>query len=147
MQNRSGLSLFDVIITLAVLAVLAVMATPGWVRARDAYAVRAARDAAAAVVERARSLATSRGSARLVVDPAAAELQLEAPAGTRAASPVSIGHAFGVHVTVDGRSSGAVALDFNVMGLGVVANRTLRFRRGREEAGLTLSIYGRARRW
>jgi len=147
MRNRPGVSLFDLIITLAVLAVLGVMATPGLVRARDAYAVRASRDATAALIERARSLATSRGTARLVVDPATAELRLESPAGAQAHDPMAIGHLFGVRLTVDGRSSGSVALDFNAMGLGVVANRTLRFRRGREEAGLSLSIYGRPRRW
>ena len=146
MQNRAAVSLFDLIITLAVLSVIGVAAVPGWLRGRDAYAVRAARDATAGMVERARSLATARGSARLWVDPAMAEVTLEV-AGAPASDPLGLGQTFGVQLTVDGRSAGRVALDFNAVGLGVVANRTLRFRRGREEAGLTLSIYGRARRW
>ena len=36
---------------------------------------------------------------------------------------------------------------FDGLGLGQVASTTVRFRRGDAEAGLTLSSYGRVRRW
>jgi hypothetical protein len=147
MHNRPAFSVFDLLVVLALLSVIASVTAPRLVNARNAYAARAARDAAAAWVERARSLASSRGTARLIVDPAVGELRLEAPAGVVVRIPLAVESAFGVQLSVDGTRSGAVELDFNAMGLGVLANRTLRFRRGDEEARLSLSTYGRARRW
>jgi Tfp pilus assembly protein FimT len=144
---RPGATLPDLIITLAVLAILTAMAAPRLMRARDAYAARAARDAAAALIEQTRVQAAARGTARLVVDPQRGTLVVQSPAGGAAAAELSAGDAFGITVTVDGHSTGVVALDFNALGLGVVANRTLRFHRGAEEARLSLSTYGRVRRW
>jgi hypothetical protein len=147
MRNRSAFSVLDLLVVLALLSVIASVTVPRLVNARNAYAARAARDAAAAWVERARSLASSRGTARLTVDIAQGELRMEAPVGVTVGMPLAVQSAFGVRMSVDGTSSGTVHLDFNAVGLGVLANRTLRFRRGDEEARLSLSTYGRARRW
>ena len=147
MRNRSAFSVFDLVIVLALLSVIASLAVPRLVSARNGYAARAARDAAAAWIERTRSLATSRGSARLIIDPATGELRIESPLGVAGPTPLAVTATFGVNLTVDGKTSGVVELDFNAMGLGALANRTLHFRRGSDEAKLTLSTYGRVRRW
>ncbi len=141
-----GATLADLLITLAILAVLLAMAAPRLVRARDAYAVRGARDAAASLIERAAALAGMRGGARLQVDPGAGELRAEAPPGQPAGQALRLTLQFGVVLSVDGHS-GPLALDFDGLGLGSIANRTLRFRRGGEEARLSLSLYGRPRQW
>jgi len=143
---RPGVALPDLIITLAILAILAVIAAPRLQQASQAMAARAARDAAATEFERARVLALARGTARVIVDPASAELRVESPAGIPAAPPLRLG-AFATAVTVDGLASGTASLDFNAIGLGVSANRTIRFRRGQQESRLSLSLYGRVRRW
>jgi type II secretory pathway pseudopilin PulG len=144
---RSGTTLADLIIAIAVLAVVTTIAAPRLVTARNAMAVRAARDAAAGEIERARTMALARGTSRIVLDPASAQLRLEAPAGTAVRDPVRFADAFRVQMSIDGHSAGTVALDFNAMGLGVSANRTIRFQRGAVEARLSMSLYGRVRRW
>ena len=145
---KSGTTLAELILVLALLAAAAGVASPRLVHARDEYAVRSARDATAALVDRARTLAQLRGSARLRIDPAAAEIRVEAPIGNPAGSPLFLRSDWGADVSIAGRGSTApLDLDFDGRGLGRLANRTLRFRRGGQEARLTLSSYGRVRRW
>ena len=146
-DDRAGATLAELVLSLSILAWAAGLALPRLAGARDEYAVRAARDAAAALVDRARLLAQLRGSARLRIDPGAAELRIEAPIGTAAGAPLLPGAEWGAALVIAGHGSGPVALDFDVRGLGRVASRTLQFRRGDREARLTLSAYGRVRRW
>jgi prepilin-type N-terminal cleavage/methylation domain-containing protein len=143
---RSGVTLPDLIITLAILAILAVIAAPRLQRAGQAMATRSARDAAAMEFERARVLALARGTARVIVDPVAAELRVESPVGFPAGPPLRLA-GFAAAVSVDGQAAGTTSLDFNAIGLGVSANRTIRFHRGQQESRLSLSVYGRVRRW
>jgi type II secretory pathway pseudopilin PulG len=144
---RAGTSLAELVLTLAILGCAAAIAVPRLSGARDEYAVRAARDAAAALVDRARLLAQLRGSARLDVDPVLSEIRVESPIGTPAATPLRPGAEWRAALAIAGSQSGTVSLDFDAHGLGRVANRTIRFRRGDREARLTLSTYGRVRRW
>jgi Tfp pilus assembly protein FimT len=142
-SGRSGATLPELIVVLGLLAILGGMTFTASADVRNGVAVRAARDAAAGEIARARALATLHGSARLLLDPGSTDLVLEAPAGSPAAvTPLESG----VTVTVDGRSE-PVWLEFDALGLGRLANRTIRFGRGSAEARLTLSSYGRARRW
>jgi hypothetical protein len=143
---RAGATLAELLLSLSILTCAAGLAWPRLAGARDEYAVRAARDAAAALVDRTRLLAQARGSARLRVDPAAGRMQLESPIGVPAGTPLLTGPDWGAALDVAG-SAGAVVLDFDGRGLGRLANRTLQFRRGTREARLTLSSYGRVRRW
>lgn len=145
-RRRTGVALPDLIITLAILSILAVIAAPHLREASEAMAVRSARDAAAGELERARVLAIARGSARVIVDPATAELRVEAPPGTAAGSPLRL-DVFSATVSVDGLTSGTASLDFNAIGIGQTANRTIRFHRGGQESRISLSLYGRVRRW
>lgn len=146
-QPRAGTTLAELILTISIMAAVAAFALPQLTGARDEYAVRAARDAAAALVDRTRSLAQLRGSGRVLVDPRASEIRIEAPIGTPVAGSLSPRAEWGAEVLLSGRPVGVLALDFDARGLGRLANRTLRFRRGDREARLSLSTYGRVRRW
>lgn len=144
-RRRHGATLTELIATLAILAIIAVIAAPRLRQASQAMATRAARDAAAAEIERARVLAMGRGSARVIVDPAASTLRVEAPPGLAAGSPLRL-EIYSATVSVDG-TAGTVSLDFNALGIGQSANRTIRFQRGAQESRISLSVYGRVRRW
>ena len=145
-RNRAGATLAELILSISLLSGAAAIAVPRLIGTRDEYAARAARDAAAALVDRARTLAQLRGSARLRIDPAVGEIRVEAPIGSAVGAPLHTAADWGVVLALSG-SPGPAALDFDVRGLGRLANRTLRFQRGGREARLTLSTYGRVRRW
>jgi hypothetical protein len=149
MQNpnlRAGATLVDVVVVLAILSIVSGMAAPRLGAARDGWAAAAARDATIAIVAKARTQAMARGSARLIVDPVSSVIRLESPIGVVVGEALHIGREWGVAVAVD-RASGVVGIDFDGLGLGRLASRTLRFRRGAAEARLSLSTYGRPRRW
>ena len=147
LRSRQGTTLTDLITAMAVISNILTAAAPRYVRARDAYAARAARDVAAAALEQARTLAAGRGTARIVIDPPAGTLIVEAPAGVRARQPLRLSQGFGISMSVDGHAGGPVVLDYNALGLGIIASRTIRFQRGGAEAGISVSTYGRVRRW
>ena len=68
-------------------------------------------------------------------------------AGPAVDDPVRLGDAFGVTLAADQHAGGVIILEFDGLGIGRVASRTFRIRRGATEARLTLSSYGRPRRW
>lgn len=145
-RRRAGYTLADLIIALSLLGIILGTAAPRALSLRSHTAVRSARDAAASAIERARSLAVSRGTARIVVDPIAGTIVTEAPVGVIAGPTVRVGDASGV--TLDAGSAGRpVSIDFNALGLGMVASRTLTFAHGGVTAGLSISSFGRVRRW
>jgi hypothetical protein len=80
------------------------------------------------------------------VDLAHASARIEAPVGL-IRETLHLGAGFGVQLVIDHATTSTVRLDFDALGLGRLANRTFRVRRGRHEARLTLSSYGRPRRW
>lgn len=146
MTNEPGTTLPELILLMLLIALLTAFAVPATRNARDQAAVRGARNALAGSVARARMLALSRGSARLSVDVSRDAVDLEA--GGSAAEPRrELGAEFGVDIVVDQSSVPVVVLEFDGLGVGRLANRTFRVRRGAAEARLTLSTYGRPRRW
>jgi hypothetical protein len=96
----------------------------------------------AARVADPRARAVARASARVPID-STGSVRIEAPigAGPGAASPP-----LNALVHADG-AAGPVAIEFDARGVGIVASRTFRVRRGAAEARLTLSAFGRPRRW
>jgi prepilin-type N-terminal cleavage/methylation domain-containing protein len=146
-RRTSGHTLPELLIVLAVLAIAASITAPRVRGGLDVYAVRAARDATAAVLGQARALALARGSAVVVLDGAVGQVFLEAPAGRAIGAPVDVSALFHVDVESDGAPASTVTLRFDALGIGRFSNHTLRFHRGGAEAHLTLSSYGRPRRW
>lgn len=146
-RRRTGSSLLELLVTLLLITLLVTGAATALRRGIETYAARAARDSMAALVARTRALALSNAGARLVVDPASATAWVEAPVGSPAGEPLRLGDIFQVTLTVDQHTGGLVSIDFDALAIGRVASRTFRVRRGEAEARLTLSSYGRPRRW
>lgn len=156
---RPGTTLIELAIVLTLIAILLTVATPPLRRGADAVAARGARDALAAAVAQTRALAVARGGAALIVDPDRTRYRIEAPPGQPTAPPVDLGARYRVRLTLDdgsavggaGRSGGAardpITLSFDPRGLGRMTNRTVHLWRGDARASLTLSAYGRPRRW
>jgi prepilin-type N-terminal cleavage/methylation domain-containing protein len=140
-----GTTLLELLFALALIAILLGFAYPPLARTFERYAVRAAADALTAQVTRARIAAVAYGGADLIIDAPRGHTQLRSPAGQIIAQQDLAG--FGVALDVDGSRTEQVALSFDALGIGRMANRTFRFRRGQAEARVTLSAYGRVREW
>lgn len=141
-----GTTLVEAIFALTLLGVLAGLFVPTLRAALDRVASAGARDALLVAVARARAVAIARGGATLVVDVSTARFWIDAVDGTRVDPPVDLAAEYGVTLAVDGGGE-RLALRFDGLGLGQVANRTIRVRRGEAESRLTLSSYGRPRPW
>ncbi len=145
-----GFTLHELLVVLAVLAVLAALAAPVAGGVSDAVAAKGARDATAGLLSRARAEAPARGGTHLSVDLGTAAVTLRAgrpEAGGALLATLDLRHAFGASVASRGMTEGVVDLVFDAHGIGRVASRSLAFRRGKAEAALTVSSYGRVRRW
>lgn len=145
-MRRPGTSLTELLCALTILAVLLGLAFWPMARVLDRYGARAGRDALAAGIARARMLAVARGGATLVLEVPAGRFWVEA-GGDTAAAPIDLFAHYSVVLAVDGAAADRVELRFDGLGIGRMVNRTVRVRRGSEEAGLTLSSYGRVRKW
>jgi type II secretory pathway pseudopilin PulG len=139
--------LLELAVVLSILGVLVGLAYPSLRRGLDGIAARGARDALGMGVARARAAAVARGGAALIVDIQGARFWVEAAAGDTVGRPVDIGKRYGVRLALEGAPAERVALRFDGLGIGRVTNRTFQVRRGRAEAHLTLSAYGRPRVW
>ncbi len=144
--DRPGVSLVELIFALIVMAVLLGLAMPPLHRAVDVVASETARDALAAYLGRTRLAAVAAGGALLVLNPATGTARIEVVRGA-SPPPLRLAGDYGVRMSMDGSAGRPVVLRFDGLGLGQIASRTIRLRRGAAEAGLTISSYGRARRW
>lgn len=140
-----GFTLVEVVLVLCLVGILTSLATPALSAGRDGAAVRAARDQVAAALTYTRAAALARGGAALVVDVERANLWVRDAAGDTVARPLDLRARYGVAVTT--RGGPTVEIRYDAMGIGRLASRTLRFRRGRARAVLTVSAYGRVRAW
>jgi prepilin-type N-terminal cleavage/methylation domain-containing protein len=141
----SGFSLLELTVALTLVAVLCGLGAPLWRVTVDRWAVRSVRDRAAIALHRARLEARRWGGANLEIDAEAGSLRLlRAPSDSLIWEDSSPGD-HRVRVVLP-RGAGATTLTFDALGLGVVASRTLLFRRGRAEARLIVSSRGRGTR-
>ena len=147
MHTQRGTTLPELLVVFAILAIVATMTMPRVGRALDIYATRAARDAMAAAIGRARALAIARGSATVFLDAAAGTLRVQAPTGVSPSDDLDLSSLFRVTCELDGNPAALVTLNFDALGIGRFSNHTLRCHRNGAEARLTLSSYGRPRRW
>ena len=142
MRNRMGTSLIELMVVLALLGLLLGIAAPPASRWRDVLAVRAARDELASGLAMTRARATATGGAALFLDASNGVFWIAT--GRGAGAVTDVGRRYGV--SIEG-ADGVVEIRYDALGIGRLANRTLRFRRGRAESGLAVSAYGRVRRW
>lgn len=145
MNAREGYTLIELVVALGVLGILLGIAAPPALRWRDAASVRSARDEIAAGLARARIAAVAHGGASLWIDAASGRFWIAAANGADVIATVDLADRYGIRV--ESGSAGAVEVRFDALGIGRLANRTLRVRRRGATAGLTISAYGRYRRW
>lgn len=145
--TRPGTTLLELALVLSILGVLLGLGYPLFRKGLDGLAVRGARDTLGSGVARARVAALSRGGASLMVDLGAARFWVESATGDTIGTPTDLAARYGVRVSTTGAGTDRVALRFDGLGIGRVANRTFQLRRGSAEANLTLSAYGRPRAW
>ena len=141
---RHGYTLVELIVVMAILAMLLGIVLPATARWRHAAAVRAARDELAAGLAWTRIAAASHGGASLVLDPPTGRFWTRTADG-RDSELVDLKARYGVRV--DSGSEDPVVFPYDALGIGRLANRTVYVRRGDATAGLTVSSYGRYRRW
>ncbi|HEX7089576.1 MAG TPA: prepilin-type N-terminal cleavage/methylation domain-containing protein [Longimicrobiales bacterium] len=144
--GRSGFTLLELAIALALVAALLGAGAIAFSRLLDRYAVRAARDALAAGFAHARAAAIAHGGASLVVELPAARFRVDA-AGAPPAAPLDLHAQYRVTLSADGLPADSLVFRFDALGIGRMTSRTFRIRRGHAEAGLTVAAYGRIRRW
>jgi Tfp pilus assembly protein FimT len=142
-----GFGLAEATLAIVLVAVLASLAAPPMRRLVEGAAARGARDALAAAVARTRVAAIGAGGATLHVRLDDGSFSIRTKGGATVYDGPSLETAYGAVVSADGAPAPSVAIAFDGLGIGRVASRTLRFRRGGAEARLTISAYGRLRRW
>lgn len=140
---RRGYSLAELMVALALAALLLAVALPGAARWRDDFAVRAARNDLAAGLAWTRIAAVSGGGASFVVEPDSGWFRTRTvdggPGPTR-----DLRARYGVTF-----ESPEVTLEipFDALGIGRLASQTVVVRRGAARAGVVVSAYGRVRPW
>jgi type II secretory pathway pseudopilin PulG len=143
MCNRNAHTLTELALVLMILGTLAAIAAPSLARARDAYAVRAARNELASAIAVTRAAAIMNGGAAFRFDPDSGIGWIETSRGARLPDTFVTGPRYGVRISCD--RVPPVAFRFDALGIGRLANGVLRVQRGCAEATLTISAYGRLR--
>jgi len=146
-RSRPGVTLLELLCSLALLGVLLGMVAIPIARVADVLAVRAARDAILNAAARTRALATRHGGAHLSVSAADGAVAITTRDGVVADTLVRLSSDYRVEVGFDDSRLAVATMRFDALGLGRLANRTIRLRRGVVTAGVTFSAYGRARPW
>jgi prepilin-type N-terminal cleavage/methylation domain-containing protein len=142
---RRGYTLLEILIVLMVTAILLSIAVPAGARWRDAAAARAARDELASRLCWTRIAAASHGGATLVLDIQAARYRVDLGNGGFAHAG-DLRRAHGVHLGM-ATARDSLVLRYDAVGIGRTTGGTLHVRRGAAVAGLTITPYGRFRRW
>jgi prepilin-type N-terminal cleavage/methylation domain-containing protein len=140
-----GHTLVELLVAIAIAAMLLTLSVPPARRWHDGIVVRAARDEIAAALADTRVAAVAAGGAALVLDPTGARFWVR-PDGAPPGPPTDLESRYGVRMNA-GTGQDEVVLRYDGLGIGRIASRTIRIERGRAAAGLTVSAYGRYRRW
>jgi Tfp pilus assembly protein FimT len=136
----------ELLLVFTLLAILAAFAVPSLVRARDALSVRAARDAIVSAATRTRSLAMARGGAFLRVNEDGV-IAVLARDTARVHSQWDLGQRYGITIQIENSSRTSALLEYDALGVGRLANLTVRVQRGQTAGIVTFSAYGRPRPW
>jgi prepilin-type N-terminal cleavage/methylation domain-containing protein len=136
---RTGHTLLELLVAMALVGLAGTAVLPAARRAADRAAVSGAREALAGLVARTRTEAMTSGGASLRARAADATVWVEV--GDSVLGLRGLGEEFGVTLDV---GAAEAELDFDALGLGRRASRTLIVRRGLAEARLVVAAYGRA---
>jgi type II secretory pathway pseudopilin PulG len=138
------MTLTETCLALTLIGILGSAAVPSARHGLAVVQVRAAREAVFGAAMRTRAVAIAQGGAELIVDTTEKTALVVNAAGAVIHTTALTSHR--VELIADASSS-RVIIRYDARGIGRMASRTLRFRRGDVEAGLTISSYGRVRRW
>ena len=142
-DRRRGTTLVELLLVLAVGAVLLGLGVPRGRALLDHLAVTAAREEIAGMLHRARALAHEASGATLLVDVDAESMTLVGgDGGVRGRLLLA---ERGLDLSTSG-SGGVIDMTWNALGWGVITSRTLVVRRGAGEARVVVSSRGRATR-
>jgi Tfp pilus assembly protein FimT len=146
-HRRSGTSLVEILFVLCLIGVLLMLGGASYGSARDVAAVRAARDEIVAASARTRAYAVRHGGGALTIDGVAGTLRIVTRDSAINVTEV-MSDALGVTVAVDGsRGLTSATLQYDALGIGRLASRTITLSRGSVSGGVTFSAYGRPRIW
>lgn len=141
--NRIGASLFELLITLSVVAVLLSISMPRLHAGMNALAVRAARESAFGLFSRARVVAIQHGGSSIHLSAREDRMSVRSASGEIVAEELF--QMRDVDLTIAGADS--VTLRYDGHGLGRMMSRTIGFNSHDAQSGLTISSFGRVRRW
>lgn len=142
--RRLGATLFELLLTLALLGVLASVAAPNIRSTMNILAVRAARESTFGIFARARALALQEGGAAIELSARDDRITLRLPSGAIAHELLLAPRH--VDLRPDGNTD-PVQLHYDAYGLGRMMSRTITLQSGEAAAGLVVSSFGRVRRW
>lgn len=140
---NGGFTLFECLVVLAIVGIGVALGLPALQLQRDRWAVTRAREAAAALLMRARVDALGSGESVVGISPGQSRMERSLRGAVR--ESVDLGRRYGVSLGMSGRDTLAT-IGFNALGLGRMSARTLRFERGSSTASLVISTYGRVSR-
>lgn len=140
MAPRTGATLYELLIALSLIGVLLSIAFPNMRSSLDALNARAAREAAFALFSRARVMALQQGGANIMIDARGDRIRIST-------GQTSYEQFFrDADLVIEGRED-TVTLRYDAHGLGRMMSRTVTFKARSKTAGLTISSFGRVRRW
>ena len=137
-----GATIFELLIVLSLAGVLISLAFPSLRSSMDGLTVRAARETAFALFSRARITALQNSGAEIHIDAARDYMAIRTSAGALEREQ----HFASADLIIDGAAD-SIVLRYDGHGIGRVMSRTLQFRHRSASAGLTISSFGRVRRW
>lgn len=146
-RRLSGTTLTELLIMLSVIGIVLGIGGTVLSGALNRIATMAARDALAASISRARTIALAHGGASVLIELNEGRVEVRPADQPRVLGSQHLRSTYGVTLSVDGSQVETISLRFDALGIGRMSNRTIRIRRGSAESGLTVSSYGRVRRW
>ena len=142
--QHPGATLYELLITLALIGVLTTLSAPQLQNTMQILAVRAARESAFGMFTRGRALALEQGGAILEISARDDRVTIRSPSGS-IQDELWLGEQR-VDLLPDGGPD-PVQLRYDAYGLGRMMSRTITLASGAARAGLTVSSFGRVRRW
>jgi Tfp pilus assembly protein FimT len=139
-----GATLFELLLVFSLISVFAALTFPAMRSGIAALSSRTARETAFGLFARARALAVQQGGAEIELSARDDRLIIRTSSGA-----IEHVHNFAeqqVDLLFDGKVD-PIVLRYDAYGLGRMMSRTVTFRTRGQIAGLTISSFGRVRRW